>query len=851
MNFKDMLEKISQLSEATKTTDKGRVHTAEPGGYGRKFDTDEEGDEKKKDAPAVKRGRGRPKKGSDDSGEVKKYDFSAFGVKHGKDVKLSKHDKSKTTKHSLKEYFEELDAQLIAEMVPTGMKPLAILDPKNKQAGAGVVTSKNPAVQKMLGNLDPKDVQIVMTQATPSPNTGMNPAIKPGQQLESMDEGVHTRLNTYRINGQDLIDQLSIQDGAEVEMVGDDVAILVVDTITFPELASMASKLAQQGKIKAIAGHATRDITGKAVPAGRKYINAPSPRDPVAEGDTDYSAKKARAGKDIGKPGKQFAKIAKSAGEKYGSKERGEKVAGAVLAKLRAKTNEADQPPHDSLASPLTLESKGSKPDFIDLDKDGNKKESMKKAAQDKKKVKEGMDHRLKSARHAGKAHALAKEAYNCRYDDMEEAKHYHEGYKEGLDECYGQMPIQGYVGETTPPATVPGMASQAMKQPAMEDDLDEMDKGDWMKHKAKTTPGDTFKAFGQTFKDKEVTESPFAFEAWDKELNALLESKEDVSEGMSVSISKGQQGSPDSVTVSAQDQEAEALLGLIKQAGLGLFGGDEPNGYGAPQGDTPQHGGVDVVGDHDGMMALIKKVTGGEQGNADYADEEGREETCEVCGESSCGCDEGQEMVDEVESEDQMTYQVAEDNPPDSGAHDTEIEVQDTAQMNQSGAAYNPKNDVDEGAGGPEASEEPVQPMVSEESDEEEDDHAEKAGKEVAKDIEHDEGHKGKDDDKAEEAGEKVTKDIEYDDKEDKKKGDKLDEWANDAGKKGTDTTFETDIEFMMNVISGGLNKRKQTGQTTIPVISSQLNRQVAHTTTDINESTDPVSEWKKLAGI
>ena len=51
----------------------------------------------------------------------------------------------------------------------------------------------------------------------------------------------------------------------------------------------------------------------------------------------DYSAKKARAGKDIGKPGKQFAKIAKSAGERYGSKERGEKVAGAVLAKLRAK----------------------------------------------------------------------------------------------------------------------------------------------------------------------------------------------------------------------------------------------------------------------------------------------------------------------------------------------------------------------------------------------------------------------------------------------------------------------------------------------------------------------------------
>jgi hypothetical protein len=53
--------------------------------------------------------------------------------------------------------------------------------------------------------------------------------------------------------------------------------------------------------------------------------------------EASYSAKAARVGKDIGKPGKQFEKIAKSAAKRYGSKESGEKVAGAVLAKLRAK----------------------------------------------------------------------------------------------------------------------------------------------------------------------------------------------------------------------------------------------------------------------------------------------------------------------------------------------------------------------------------------------------------------------------------------------------------------------------------------------------------------------------------
>lgn len=53
--------------------------------------------------------------------------------------------------------------------------------------------------------------------------------------------------------------------------------------------------------------------------------------------EVSYSAKEARAGKDIGKPGKMFAKIAAKAAQKYGSKKAGENVAGAILAKLRSK----------------------------------------------------------------------------------------------------------------------------------------------------------------------------------------------------------------------------------------------------------------------------------------------------------------------------------------------------------------------------------------------------------------------------------------------------------------------------------------------------------------------------------
>ena len=77
---------------------------------------------------------------------------------------------------------------------------------------------------------------------------------------------------------------------------------------------------------------------------------------------------------------------------------------------------------------------------------------------------------------------------------------------------------------------------------------------------------------------------------------------------------------------------------------------------------------------------------------------------------------------------------------------------------------------------------------------------------------------------------GKKDDSDKEVDeacgDMKEEKKEEKLDEWANDAGKDGTETSFEQDIDFMTKVISGGLNKQKSTGQTTIPVIAGQNDR-------------------------
>ena len=546
------------------------------------------------------------------------------------------------------------------------------------------------------------------------------------------------------------------------------------------------------------------------------------------------------------------------------------------------------------------------------------------------------MEHHLQAARLEGKSHALRKMPYNCTHDDMEESRCYHDGFKEGLDECYGQMPILGRtavdeMGQGPEVGTMASYGADDMGEAMYDegaDELGEMDKTSYMKQQAQK-PGNTFKAFGQTFRDSDVLDE-FTFEAVDNQLNAILEDKK-VSEGMTVSISKGQQGSPDSVSVSAQDGEADQLLNIIKSAGLGLFGGNEQNGYGAPQGSTAAPGGIEVVDDHDGMMSLMKKLSGGGevQGGGDYEDEEGHmhgeEETCESCGgmmeeNHQCESDE-QSVMGEDESEDQMTDEVAEANAPDSGADNTNADVAGNAAANSALATADAGADEEEGQvyssptegmedttgeeagtdaldeegyykdpdGDDESAEDkadqadherrsreedffhnPRVPadkqlkappkevnvqeafanlykklaILSEESTSEKDAKAEKAGKKVAKDIEYDEDHKGKDDNKAERAGKKVTKDIEYDDKKDKK----VDEsYANSA-----DDTFEADIDFMTRIISGGLNKQKSTGQTTIPVISGQKSRMgVDGLGNPMKESTDLLKDYMKLSGL
>ena len=108
---------------------------------------------------------------------------------------------------------------------------------------------------------------------------------------------------------------------------------LVAEKLLSPKQKKIAAMAGDKEKIDA------EDFA--ALRAGKKVAKEETEVD-----EATLSAKAARAGKDIGKPGKNFGKIAASAAKRYGSEEAGKRVAGAVLKKMRAneeveQTNEA------------------------------------------------------------------------------------------------------------------------------------------------------------------------------------------------------------------------------------------------------------------------------------------------------------------------------------------------------------------------------------------------------------------------------------------------------------------------------------------------------------------------------
>lgn len=300
---------------------------------------------------------------------------------------------------------------------------------------------------------------------------------------------------------------------------------------------------------RALAGAAGAGSTGQALGglAGRAVAGAMSD-DSVEE--AGYSAKAARAGKDIGKPGKNFSKIAKGAAERYGSKEAGERVAGAVLAKMRAKegVEEADKKdvPFDG-----PYRKKGD-----DKDQFGNKiKHAARHAARQgiadmttaelkaelkrRNKVEE-MDYGNDDEKSPSSGHGHGKRKPGAEVtvakDQVLDKKSMTKQASAALDDAAGKEKTKDKKKEVEE-TTVSGSVA-----PAAGGDAPKKGKGGMQ--------------FGQGVYEGQVAES------FEKQLKNVL------NEGMSVNVSTDDTGKK-SISVNATDADADALGNMLKMAGL------------------------------------------------------------------------------------------------------------------------------------------------------------------------------------------------------------------------------------------------------------------------------------------
>jgi hypothetical protein len=294
-------------------------------------------------------------------------------------------------------------------------------------------------------------------------------------------------------------------------------------------------------------------------------------------------------------------------------------------------------------------EGKKAKPDFLDVDDDKNEKESFKKAVsdkeKDKKEVKESISFNEMSQETQNDAQEMLAELQSdidefintghCS-DKLEAFLKVHGHSKKKIADEATTIPTSSFTKPGSPMAEPRTSAPLSPAVPAT-GGAAPMDGGSFLKNL--TMPTKTFES--TDMKDIQL-------EGWEKQLNGLL------TEGITVSSSQGQQGAPDSVSVTANDADAQQLLAVLRQAGLGVFGGGEQptSNYGAPMpahGEEPEGNGTEpeaspeVADADDDIMSLIKKMTGieqggeqpqtlepaqgGEEGSEDYKDEEGSEE--------------------------------------------------------------------------------------------------------------------------------------------------------------------------------------------------------------------------------
>lgn len=622
MDFRQMLQSLSQLSEATKETGKGRIHTAEPGGYGRKDDEDDEGKKVKADAP--KKGRGRPKKDAGEDGEKKTYDTKSLHGVFGGGEKPKKDIGKTSKKHSLKEYIETVE-QSIAEGETIEKKGGRVHKGSYGTSYDGDDDkAKKPEVKRGRGRpkKDAGEDGEVKKYDTKSIGSVFGGGKKPKKEV-----GKATVKHKIK---EGPMDQLTIQPAKQNTQIikkGAD----VIGSVENPQLANQIKAAIGKGEMQ----FNIDDMQEGAPEVIRKMGTTP----PIAE--KAKSIKQQRF----------FGMVDKA---KHGGKAASPEVAKVAKSMKQSDIHDFAKTKHKGLPMKVS-ESKQINEGAIkhliddliaDIDTAGPRSAFNVKGHTPERAERQILSAVQHDEKYKGLSDADQRSLVNLVLDFFRD-----EGE---LDE--GIITPSVPMGKTTtlPFGSKPSVIQKpaVMRKAAGQDfplsTSQVSDRSNDLTNPATTTGlmKDLSKKSPFAFEGKEMKD--MQVESWEKQLNSLL------TEGITITSSTGQQGAPDSVSINATDTDAEGLLSVLRNAGIGVFGGDEKPEvtYGvASQGEEEATGtGTEpqmaptVVGDGDDMLSLIKKMTGieatpsmgDEESGEDYEDEEGSEEAGEEGAEDS-----------------------------------------------------------------------------------------------------------------------------------------------------------------------------------------------------------------------
>jgi hypothetical protein len=331
------------VDESAEETTRGRIHRAAPGGYGRKYDQDdEEGGEKKAAAPKIDRGRGRPKKerqpfSGDEASKLQSFVVGnkpksglpgKAGVKHTKMADQEKAEKARE-RAAAKDDVDEgsLNELSVNTLSSYGNKAGKSIDKKlDKAAGHSEKATK----------LYDKGTASAVAKSYDHEDQANKLQRQANKRSDSMDQAAGKLAKKFKKGVAEGEDEFDPANRGEYDREGE----MAQDQLT--TAADAASELrsildSDENLPEWVQSKITKAVDY--LDTARDYMKSKDDGDEPVKEAGNYSAKRARAGAVIGKPGKNFAKIEKSAG----GGEKGKKIAGAVLNKLRHPKKEVEE----------------------------------------------------------------------------------------------------------------------------------------------------------------------------------------------------------------------------------------------------------------------------------------------------------------------------------------------------------------------------------------------------------------------------------------------------------------------------------------------------------------------------